>query len=327
MAGTAVSATTPTPLLNGAQATAVLNQAQATAQIVRERMEKMGEPAYQGSDAANYFWATPYAYVDRQSANGVPAAAYKQNTGGFAMGADKPVNPNLRVGGALLLQGSNLTGQDTQTKDGLNTASYQLAAYAKQKLTDATHVQVIVNAAVDQNNSSRLDSVGNTRQTAKASYTGWHGLVSAELAHQVRFGQGVITPLARIDYGYARIGAYAESGAGLSNLTVNSQGQSSTIGSVGVKYRHDINEANRILIRALAGYDVSAKPASLTATDGVGTTFTSYGNNPGSFVMQGGVGYEMQTKDNVRVRLNYDYLGRNGGYSNNMINASVIVPF
>jgi hypothetical protein len=65
----------------------------------------------------------------------------------------------------------------------------------------------------------------------------------------------------------------------------------------------------------------------LTATDGFGVSSTSYGNNPGSFVMQGGIGYEMQTKANMKIRLNYDYLGRNGSYSNNMINASMIIPF
>jgi hypothetical protein len=326
--GSAVSNTIPTPLLNGAQATGVLNQAQATIQLVRDRMEKMGGSAYQGTDAANYFWATPYNHIAQQSANGVPSAAYKQNTGGFAMGADKPIDPDLRVGGALLLQNSSLTGQNTQTQDGLTTASYQLVAYAKQKLAESTEFNVLANAAIDQNNSNRLiDGVGNNGQVATASYKSWHGLVSGELAHRIKTGQHTLTPLARIDYGYVRIGGYNENGAGLSNLVVNSQSQSSTVGSLGAKYRYDINEVSRILVRATAGYDLSSKPTSLTATDGLGSTFTSYGNNPGSFVMQGGVGYEMQTKDNLRIRLNYDYSGRNSGYSNNMINASMIVLF
>lgn len=321
-----VSSTTPTPLLNGAQSTVMLNQAQATIQLVRDRMEKMDGSAYQGADSNNYFWAAPFGYTARQAANGTPSAAYTQNTGGLAMGTDKPVNPDLRVGGALLLQNSFLTGQDIQTQDRLSTASYQLAAYAKQKVAPSTEINLIANVALDQNNSSRLDSIG-TPLNATASYKGWHGLVSSELNHRITVGQSTITPLARVDYGYVNVGAYNESGAGLSNLAVNSQTQSSTVGSVGAKYRYDINEANRILMKATAGYDFSAKAAALTATDGAGTTYTTYGNKMGSFVMQGGVGYEMQTKDNMRVRLNYDYMGRNGGYSNNMINASLVVPF
>jgi autotransporter passenger strand-loop-strand repeat protein len=324
-AATPVSSTTPTPLLNGGQSAAVLNQAQATIQIVRERMEKMTGPAHQEADSNNYFWATPYGFTARQSANGVPSGAYNQNTGGFAMGADAPINPDLRVGGALILQSSSLTGQDTQTQNGLNATSYQLAAYARQKVADATEVNVIANLALDQNSSTRLDTIGGP-ETATASFKGWHGLVSSELAHQVAVGQSTITPLARIDYGYVRVGAYNENGAGISNLAVNSQTQSSAIGSVGVRYRYDINESSRILVKATGGHDFAAKAASLTATDGAGTTFTSYGNNPGSFVMQGGVGYEMQTKDNIRIRVNYDYLGRSG-YSNNMINAGVRIPF
>jgi outer membrane autotransporter protein len=116
-------------------------------------------------------------------------------------------------------------------------------------------------------------------------------------------------------------------GAGISNLAVNSQTQLSTIGSVGAKYRYAINDVSRILVGATVGHDFSAKPASLSAVDASGGTSTSYANNPGAFVMQAGVGYEMQTKSNVRIRLNYDYLSRSNGYSNNMINANLIVPF
>jgi outer membrane autotransporter protein len=152
-------------------------------------------------------------------------------------------------------------------------------------------------------------------------------LVSGELTHRYSVEKSTFTPLVRFDYGYVQVGGYGESGAGSSNLKVNNQTQAATIGSLGVKYQYDLNEVTRLSARAMAGYDFSAKSAALTATDGVGTTFTSYGNNPGNFVLQAGVGFEVQSTDNIRIRVNYDYLGRNGGYSNNMINATVMVPF
>ena len=323
------TATSAATLLNGGQANAMLNQAQATIQVIRDRMEKIGGSTTQGVDSNSYFWATPYGYSAKQNATGnIAAGGYRQNTGGFAMGADTPVSDELKVGAALLLQTASLKGSDSVTQAGINGNSYQLAVYAKQKFSHDTELNLIANAAVDQNKTSRLVDDGSaTPLKATASNKGWYGLLSGELGQRIALGQSTFTPLVRLDYGYANVGAYSESGAGALNLAVNGQTQTSTIGSLGVKYRYDINPESRFFARVIAGHDFSAKAATLTAADGTGTRFTSYGITPGSFVMQAGVGYEVQAKNNMRLKLNYDYLGRNNGYSNNMINASLIVPF
>ena len=287
----------------------------------------MDEAPYPGTDENNYVWATPYAYRATQSASDTPSAAYKQSTTGFIMGLDRPVSETLRLGGAFLVENSSLTGQNTQTQDVLTMTSYQLTGYAKQKLTPLTDINFIANLTTDQNKSSRVNTLVNDIRSANASYNGWHGLLSAEVDHRIEVGQHTISALVRLDYGVAHISAYNESGAGLYNLSVNAQTQSSTIASVGVKYRYDLDLESRIVARASVGHDFSANPASAMATDGFGISFTSQVNNPASLVIQAGVGYEMQTKDNVRVRISYDYLGRKNGYSNSMLNASVVVPF
>ena len=82
------------------------------------------------------------------------------------------------------------------------------------------------------------------------------------------------------------------------------------------------------MARVLVGYDAMAKTQTLTATDVNGISFTSGKSTPGSTVVQAGVGYEIQpTNNDVRLRVNYDYYGRNNGYSNSMINFNMIVPF
>ena len=151
-------------------------------------------------------------------------------------------------------------------------------------------------------------------------------MLSAELNNNYVIKNSTFTPTTRIDYGYAHIGGYSESGAGNYNLGVNTQNQSSLIGSIGGKYRYNISDIDRILIKASVGYDVMAKPSTLSATDASGATYVTTGNNPGSFVIQSGIGYEMQAKNNMKIRVSYDYLGRNG-YSNNMINANMVWPF
>jgi hypothetical protein len=76
----------------------------------------------------------------------------------------------------------------------------------------------------------------------------------------------------------------------------------------------------------LVGYDFLANSTRIIATDVNGISFTTYGNYPGSIVTQAGAGYEIQTQNDVRLRLNYDFYGRSG-YSNNMLNFNLIVPF
>jgi outer membrane autotransporter protein len=296
-------------------------------QVIRNRLDKTNALSDQVTDKNSHFWVMPYGYRANQGASGVPAAAYTQNTGGLAIGMDHLVGEKFLVGGALLIESSNLQGADSQTQDKLSTSSYQLAAYAKKKFEQSTELSLIANAGLDQNNSSRVNTAGDNFQTASATYKGWHGFLSGELGHNIQFGKNTLTPIVNINYGFARVGGYNESGAGLYDLAVNAQTQSSITGLVGFKYQYQINQESKFLVRATAGHDFSAKPAALTATDGFGVSSTSYGNNPGSFVMQGGIGYEMQTKANMKIRLNYDYLGRNGSYSNNMINASMIIPF
>jgi autotransporter passenger strand-loop-strand repeat protein len=324
--GQQTSSTRSAPLLNGGQATTVLNQTQATIQVIRDRMEKIDGQTQKAADSKSSFWATPYAYQSKQSANGFQSTAYSQNTGGLALGSDSRINNALYVGGALAIQNSYLNGKDSQTLNTLNITSYQLTGYAKQKFSDTTELNLIANAALDQNNSNRLDGDTSSTQTASASYKGWHGLFSAELNNNYLVNNNTFSPMARIDYSYAHIGGYNESGAGTYNLGIANQNQSSLIGSIGGKYRYNISDIDRILLRASAGYDFMAKPSTLFVTDANGLTYMTTGNNPGLFVIQAGVGYEMQAKNNMKIRFSYDYLGRNG-YSNNMINANMIWPF
>jgi autotransporter passenger strand-loop-strand repeat protein len=316
-----------TPVFNGGQANATLNLALAGQQIVRDRMDRMDGKAYLGTDANNYTWVAPFAALGQQSNASNASGAYKLKSIGFAMGVDAPVADDLRIGAAAIIQNTGFNGQNSATQDGLTTTSYQLTGYAKQKFGDAGEVRFIANAAEDQNSSIRQAQANGMSSTMTASYGGWHGVASAEVNHSWQTGNSTLTPLVRLDYGYAQVNGYTESGNGGTNLNLGSQSTQSLIGAGGARYQIDVAEKHRIILRGVAGYDFAAKGATLYATDVNGIGFTTKSNKPGSFITDAGLGYEYETSDLVRVRASYDFFGRSAGYSNSMFNFNVIVPF
>jgi Autotransporter beta-domain len=327
VAGAATGSTTPTPFLNAGQANATLNMAQATNQVIRDRMARMDGKAYHGTDQENHAWVAPYAMTAEQSGLGNAAGAYTQRTAGLAMGIDAPINEgDVRVGIALLTQGGNLSGANNATKDKQSNTAYQLGLYAKARLAPSTHLNLLANAGLANASTSRQDTVGNNGLSASAKQRAGFGLLEAQIDHDITVGDNTFSPLAKINYGYAKINGYTESGAGLSNLAVNAQSTRNLIAAAGMQYRFDLDANSKFVARFSLGHDFYAQSSALMATDGAGTTFTTYGVNPGSTVKEAGIGYEVTGASGKQVRLSYDYYGRTG-YNNNMINVKLIVPF
>jgi autotransporter passenger strand-loop-strand repeat protein len=318
-----------TPLLNGGQPTAILNQAQASVEVIRNRMDRMDDQAHQSIIESSYAWVAPFGNSARQSGNGAPSAAYTQNTAGIAFGADTSIDPDLRLGLATTFAGASANGLNLDTGDSLTTTSYQLTAYAKQNMAYSAEIRFILNGAYDQNNSKRLTTANAIPQNASAKYGGWHGLASVEGSQNWQWGDTTLTPLIRLDYSYASVNGYDETGAAGSNLIVSGQKGQSMIAGAGGRMRFDLNETNHMLFRTLIGYDFAATPSALQARDVSGIAFTTAVNKPGALVTQVGVSYEInpKTKNDLRLRLNYDYFGRTSGYNNNAINLNLIVPF
>jgi uncharacterized protein with beta-barrel porin domain len=290
-------------------------------------MEHMVGGAYQGTDSNNTLWVTPYgATASQAGSNSTPSAGYSQKTGGIAFGTDRPVDELLRVGAAVLLEKTGYTGANQITQDSLATTSYQIAGYAQQRIGESTALRLIANLAYDQNGSQRINSINGVNQQATASYGGWHGLVSAEGSQTWMIGNNAITPLTRLYYGYAGVNSYSETGATTQNLNVGAQNSNALVAGIGGRYQYNFTETHHFLARAVVGYDFLAKSTALSATDINGLSFNTYSINPGSLVTDLGFGYEIQSKNDIRMRLNYDYYGRTG-YSNRMINFNLIVPF
>jgi outer membrane autotransporter protein len=313
-----------TPVLGGSQSTAVLNQMLSTVNVVRDRMDKMGSGAYYGTSRDNKTWITPFGAFGNQAASyNVPASGYSQNTEGIAFGADSDIENGWRVGLAGIIQNSNFNGINSSTADKVNVRSYQILGYARHSSESGGELNLIADLGDNLSRTSRHDEINN--QNASASFAGKQALLSAEYGQHLLVDKHKVEPFARLDYGYVQFGNYAESGATTSNLIVNSQNSSSLVGSIGSKYQYDFANTSKLLAKLSVGYDYLAKPAQIVATDTNGSSFVTFGANQGKFLYQAGLGYQMNLDKGIKIRFNYDYLGR-PGFNNNMGSLNVIIP-
>jgi len=322
--GPTPSNTSMTPVLGGGAAAAMNNLTQSTVQVIRDRFNSI---ANKSSNPSDNVWATTYGNYGTQGANGgIASTAYNQKTAGVAFGVDAPINADLDVGVAGIVQNTNFSGKSSITQDSLSVASYQVTGYAKQDIGESSELRFIVNAATDQSSSKRIAVANGISETATAKYNGWHGLVSAEARTNIKSGQSTFSPLVRADYGYVATNAYTEKGAGGSNLTVGAQKDVSAIASTGLAYKYDITDKQSLSAKAVVGYDF-ASADGLTATDVNGISFTLPGNSPSSLITQSSLGYEYTAQNNIKTRVSYDRFTTGANYTNNMINLNIVIPF
>jgi outer membrane autotransporter protein len=313
------------PVLNGSQSTAVLNQMFSTVQIIRDRMAKMDATAYHGTSLDNKSWVTPFtSWGSQQSNNNAPSGGYKQNTGGVAIGIDSRLSSDWRTGVAGIVQNTSFGGTNAATADRVGVASYQMAGYARYSTQSGQEINLIASVGYDLSNTSRVDQISN--QTAKASFSGKQAFLSSEYAQKLAFNNHNIKPFVRLDYGYVGFGKYSETGADTGNLAVNSQNSSSLVSSVGGKYQFNQTSTSSLLTYFNVGYDYLAKPAQLQAMDAQGVSFITTGPNQSNLIYGAGLGYQVDLQSGMKVRFNYDYIGRSG-YINNMGSLNLIIPF
>jgi hypothetical protein len=76
----------------------------------------------------------------------------------------------------------------------------------------------------------------------------------------------------------------------------------------------------------LAGYDLAATNSTAMVADNNGVIYTANGPTSGRILYQAGLNYDIQLVDNVKLRLNYNFMHRNDGYNNNMGGINIIIP-
>ena len=172
-------------------------------------------------------WARGFAGRRVQDANGVLLGTENHFYGGM-LGADRPVNSNLRLG---LFGGGGETRSDLAGNAGETTSTLVFGgAYARWRAAD-TFLHVVVQAGHSGNDTSRNNINNNLApggfESTKAKFDGWY--VSPEATYGVNLALGsvagaayTLTPNVRLRYLYASFDGYTETGS-TANMTVGSR--------------------------------------------------------------------------------------------------------
>ncbi len=297
--------------------------------VVHEHMTGGGQGLSSGDPLFRdrMVWAQPfYSWTDQNERKGV--SGYNADSYGLALGADGKVNEQWRIGAAFSLAKGDVEGDSPVTRNNLDINTYQITLYAADRLSEATSLNLQAGFGVNDNDSSRQIVFGGLNRIASADYTSWHTLLDAELEHRYKVSEKTsLASYLRAQYSYVTVEDYTETGAGAINLHMDDNSEDSLILSVGGKAAYALSEQVKLTGKLGAGYDLMANQSSVTATfAGGGPAFITEGLDPSSFVMQGGLGFEMLAANGLTVTARYDVDGRED-YTNQVATINFRLPF
>ncbi len=193
---------------------------------------------------------------------------YNASAGGFAVGADKGINPNLTLGLAVGTSFGTVTSNNTGGKDDLTTTF--VSGYGSYRL-GAAFVDAQLGMNFGENAVRRSMPVFGSQAMANPNGTGADFSLEAGRVFQV--GGFQLTPMAGLRVDQASRGSLTESGAGAFSLAVNSGDAVGVQGKIGgrASTSFDIGQGYAMSISGRLFY------AHEFGDDGVNTTaaFTS----------------------------------------------------
>jgi outer membrane autotransporter protein len=146
---------------------------------------------------------------------------------GGAMGMDKALSPNLRIGGFI---GAGSTRTSIELNSGDTDSNLGFGGLYARYLWGASFLHAAVQGGGSRNDTTRNinnNLVAGGLETAKASFNGWYVSPELTLGHRIALGhvwgaQHILTPSLQVRYLYGAFNGYTESGS-TANLTVNRQ--------------------------------------------------------------------------------------------------------
>jgi outer membrane autotransporter protein len=155
--------------------------------------------------------------------------------------------------------------------------------------------------------------------SASGDYDGWYTRLTSAIGKGFPPNDSVtLIPTASVSYTYVKEDGYDESGAGASNLNVDSNDASSLIFGLDGQIAFSMGEGALLTAHVGAGYDALTDDTSLTSTFVGGTPFTTEGTKPDEWLGRAGVGGEIASGDRVEMHLNYEYEHRDD-FTNNLL--------
>ena len=208
----------------------------------------------------------------RNNVDGYHADAY-----GFALGADKALDNDVRVGAALSYANSRIKADGVNLGNNTDIDTYQATVYGS-KLMGSWYLNGTLGLGLHQYESNRLVLTNNV----KGSHDAWQYSAKVDAGYPLQVGTATLTPVASFTYSHLNQDSYAESGVGALNIASNDV--DSFKSGLGAKAMIPLSTAGgfktAFLGRAIYNHEFGDVQQDTTANFvGSNTTFTTNGVN------------------------------------------------
>jgi outer membrane autotransporter protein len=264
-------------------------------------------------------WFRPYGTKGTQDdQNGIPG--YDIDTYGIVIGYDNNVTADWNIGAAFAYSNADIKSKGP-LNDKVSTDYYQGAIYGYWLGSEHTFIDLMAIYGSSSNDSQR--DLGNGTN-ADGNYDGWYTRLSSAIGKGFPVNDKLtLTPSASVSYTYVKEDGYNESGAGGSNLNVDSNDASSLIFGLDGQLAYAMSKGALLTAHIGAGYDALTDDTSVTSNFvGGGAPFTTKGNEPEKWIGRAGVGTEIVASDRIEVHVNYEYEYRDK-FTDNLLTATM----
>lgn len=301
------AATQTLPLLTGSTTSAVKGALFGINQVIQLRADgKRGLSSGDDFYGDKNIWMKPFgSWADQNDRSGV--AGYKANTYGVIFGIDSALSIPLRVGAAFAYAKSDIDSRSTIAPQSANVDIYQLLGYGTYQLNE--HIDMGFQVDAGQNNNHGRRDIAFISTVASSEYKSHTAHIGLTIGQTYQLGsQTHLTPSIRADYTWIKDRAYAETGAGLLNLNVDSRTTKALVVGLDSKLNHQLNNRLTLIANLGMAYDTLSKQASITAAfaGAANAAFVTYGIDPSPWLARGGIGAIYKTQGGWELTARYD---------------------
>jgi len=237
----------------------------------------------------------------RKSVDGYSADAY-----GFAIGADRLVNSNTRLGGAFSYANSSIDDKGVNNGNRTQIDSYQATLYSSM-LLDNWYLNGALGLGKHNYDSKRLVLGADVN----GSHEAWQYTAKVDAGRPVKVGSATFTPVASLTYSRLNQDAYTESGVGA--LAIRGSDTNSFRSGLGAKALIPLHEGyvkTALELRTIWNHEFGNTEQNTTANFiGGGSEFTTSGVSTARDGADLGASLRLSGSDNVMKQsllLSYD---------------------
>lgn len=256
----------------------------------------------------NSFWVRPYGNMANQKEK-EDSAGYYAVSGGLAVGLDRVLDTKFTLGAATSYSLSHVKEKINPSSLTL-IKSYQAMLYGTYNFTKTRYLNWVINMAANNYQSTHYININGVSFIPKAKYSSQQfstkGIWGKDYAMS-DFSQ--ITPMASLQYTYAKQYTYSETDGGGANQTIVRENSNTVQVGLGGKLSVPLNLDPAIFspeIHAMFLYNViNGKQNSVSSfVDGGGQMLARM--NLARAGLKVGCGFTMATIDRLELKLNVD---------------------